>query len=217
MNPFEELILKHLGAAILIIVLLFLTIVAMAWWGRGMWDKIKNLPCKANGDTLKFHTDTIDRHKDIQSDLKASLARLEGKMDAFLAKGIEKVDSAPVDVFSQKHSPRQLNEQGLRLYKDINGEDFLNKNKKFLFEKIEEKKPQTAYDVETTITLIFTLNADNEIFIDLKKWVYNAPSREVEINGKKEMYDLALSDLFFVLSIPLRDMYLSEHPEVIVE
>lgn len=215
MNPFEELILEHLGAAILIIVLLFLTIACLVWWCRGMWDKIKNLPCKENVETIKCHTDTIDRHKDIQSDLKASLARLEGKIDVFLAKGMEKIDSKPIELFSQKHSPRQLNAQGYKLYEDIQGEIFLNKNKDFFFEKIAGLKPQTAYDVENAITMIFNLNTDNEIFIDLKNWVYNAPSREVEINGKKEMYDLALSDLFFVLSLPLRDMYLSEHPEVL--
>jgi hypothetical protein len=44
-------------------------------------------------------------------------------------------------------------------------------------------------------------------FNKLKDFVYNAPSIEVA-DGEK--YDIALNDICFVLSLPLRDMYLKE-------
>ena len=40
-------------------------------------------------------------------------------------------------VFSRKHCSRRLNEVGLRLYKEIDGENFLQEHREFLFSKIE--------------------------------------------------------------------------------
>lgn len=41
--------------------------------------------------------------------------------------------------------------------------------------------------------------------------------RGLEINGNKEAYSIIMGDICFVLSIPLRDMFLAEHPEVPTE
>lgn len=46
-------------------------------------------------------------------------------------------------------------------------------------------------------------------------YVYNAPSITVKgVNGEEVSHDLTLQDVCFALSIPLRDMYLKEHPEI---
>lgn len=38
-----------------------------------------------------------------------------------------------------------------------------------------------------------------------------------DANGQEKPYDLAITDVCFVLSLPLRDMYLKEHPQIVVE
>ena len=119
------------------------------------------------------------------------------------------------NIFSVKNSPRKLNENGLKLYAEIKGDKFLEANKNFLFSKINEFKPKTALDVENAANAACTANVDNEIFNNLKNYVYNSPSFEIiDKDGEKKSYDISMSDVCFVLSIPLRDMYIKEHPEI---
>lgn len=77
-------------------------------------------------------------------------------------------------------------------------------------------KPQTAYDVESSANYVCVVNTKESIFNDIKNFVYNAPLMVQKYkDGKEHSYDLSLGDVCYVLSLPLRDMYLKEHPEVI--
>ena len=38
-----------------------------------------------------------------------------------------------------------------------------------------------------------------------------------DTNGKEKSYDLSIPDICFVLSLPLRDMYLKDHPKIITD
>lgn len=122
------------------------------------------------------------------------------------------------DIFSVKNSPRKLNENGERLFSDIEGDKFLLSNKAFFFSKIDELSPKTALDVENAANFVCTSNIDNEIFNGLKNFVYNSPTYTLkDAEGKERLYDISMSDICFVLSLPLRDMYLSEHNEIPIE
>lgn len=117
--------------------------------------------------------------------------------------------------FSQKHSPRMLNTNGQKLYQDIQGEDFLKEHKDYFFGYISSRNPQTAYDVEQLANLACVSSVTNSFFNKMKDFVYNASSMEItDADGNKTTYDITLSDICFVLSLPLRDMYLSEHPDI---
>lgn len=117
-------------------------------------------------------------------------------------------------LFSQKMSPRVLNAAGLSLYNEISGEKFIQDNKVILFRWMEAKSPKTALDVETCANEVLIENLDNSIFDDMKLWVYNSPTRKLKIGDEERDYSITINDICFILSIPLRDMYLSEHPEV---
>lgn len=122
-----------------------------------------------------------------------------------------------MDVLSLKHSPRKLNDNGERILSDINGNEFLQKNKDFFFAKIDEQHPKTALDVELAANFVLLSNMSNDIFNELKNFVYNAPT--YLMNDDKEgqrPYDLDMNDICFVLSLPLRDMYLAKHKEILV-
>ncbi len=48
--------------------------------------------------------------------------------------------------------------------------------------------------------------------------MYNAPTREiVKEDGSAINKDITLDDVLFVISLPLRDRYLSAHPGIFVE
>ena len=112
---------------------------------------------------------------------------------------------------SLKNSPKQLNEHGKKIFRDIDGDRVLNDNKEILFEAIDRAQPATAYDVEQAAYMALYYQTTHEMFIPIKNYLYNAPYAELENNGQKVIRELTIDDACFVLSIPLRDMYLSEH------
>lgn len=121
------------------------------------------------------------------------------------------------DIFSMKSSPRRLNELGEKIFVEIKGNDFLSANKDFLFKKIDENHPHTALDVENAANIACSAYTNESIFNELKNYVYNSPSITIQRDGEDKLYDISLGDVCFVLSLPLRDMYLKEHPEISTE
>ena len=116
-----------------------------------------------------------------------------------------------VNIFSSKSSPRILNDLGMDILESIHGEDFLRENKYTLFNYIDNTHPLVALDVEQAALMACTSLTRTPAFNDIKNYIYNAPSIHLP-NGQK--YDISINDACFILSIPLRDMYLSEHKEI---
>lgn len=114
-------------------------------------------------------------------------------------------------IFSQKHSPRVLNTLGLQIFNDMNGQSFLLKNKDKLFEEIDNRNPHAALDVETFAGVALAMSVNEEWFIPIKSFVYNCPTIKTE--GGNEI-DITIETACYVMSLPLRDMYLEAHPEL---
>ena len=123
-------------------------------------------------------------------------------------------DSKASFIFSQKASPRKLNAYGNRLFEECNGQKFLDRNKEELLESISAKNPNTALDVENLAVQVLISRLDSDIFNELKQWVYNSPTWKIEIQGQPQDYTVTMNDICFVLSLPLRDMYLALHPDI---
>lgn len=121
-------------------------------------------------------------------------------------------------LFSIKNSPRQLNDIGKQVFSEIRGEEFLQTNKDFLFSLLDSYHPKTALDVENAAHAVCAISTDSEIFNGIKNFVYNSSSYSMKgENGETKLYDLSLPDVCFILSLPLRDMYLAAHPEILSE
>ncbi len=123
-------------------------------------------------------------------------------------------DSKASLIFSQKKSPRKLNAFGEQLFKDCGGQKFLDQNSKELLAAIAAKDPGTALDVENLAIEVLISRLDSGIFNELKQWVYNSPSLKIELQGQEQEYAVTMNDICFVLSLPLRDMYLETHPDL---
>lgn len=114
-------------------------------------------------------------------------------------------------ILSGKPSPRTLSEIGNKIYEDMNGKAFLEKNKDMFFKVIDKSAPQTAYDVENLCYMACISNVGSKPFNEIKTFLYNYPT--IAIPGGKD-YEVTMDDACFVLSLPLRDMYLEAHPEI---
>jgi len=187
-----------LWGLIIIIATAFLTYKVVKWYYTRytkVEEKVKQidkLPCL--------------KHEMILCEMKNDLAIIR----AFI---MAKYPSA-APVFSHKSSPRILNDAGEQLFDDIKGVEFLKDNGDFLIKCIDDKAPKTALDVEESALQVLYDNFDNDMFVDAKNWVYNSPSRRLMIDGVEKEYYITMNDVCFVLSLPLRNMYLEKHPEL---
>lgn len=155
-------------------------------------NKVSELPC--------------DRHED-------SFRKIMDELSIIRTYIVTK-NPRSASLFSEKNSPRILNAAGVKLYKDISGEDFLKRHEQELLRMIEGKCPKTALDVEIAANEVLIENLDSDMFNGLKLWVYNSPSRKLSINGETRDYNITMNDVCFILSLPLRDMYLEKHSEI---
>lgn len=163
--------------------------------------RTRNANCDSHSKDIKEIKNLISSHDDDIKTIKEFLLITNKKASV---------------LFSVKNSPRQLNEIGNKVFAEMKGEDFLNQNKEYLFAQIDGYNPKTALDVENAAHAVCITSVDNEIFNGLKNFVYNSPSYKIiDREGKERMYDLAMSDICFILSLPLRDMYLEIHPEIL--
>lgn len=206
---------------VVVIIAVFITFLAVKWYFKSYCatvekagnanNRIDSLPCETMRNDLQNAKARLDslpcgKHDDNFRAIMESLTEIK----TFLMVKNPKT----AFVFSQKHSPRMLNKAGESLFNDISGSVFLDANKDFLILEIDGKSPKTALDVENGALQALYDNLDNDIFNGLKKWVYNSPSRKVEINGEETDYVVTMTDVCFVLSLPLRDIYLQLHPEL---
>ena len=155
-------------------------------------ERVETLPC--------------DKHEDTFTQIKEELLQIK----TFLMTKNPKTAS----LFSVKQSPRELNKAGKEVFAEINGEDFLQTNSEKLLNAIARKQPRTALDVEISANEVLIEFVNTDMFNDLKKWVYNSPTKKMLIDGQEKDYAFTIADVCFILSLPLRDKYLSLHPEI---
>mgnify|MGYP003455889609 FL=1 len=215
-----NLIIEQWPFLALLIVAIIATFVIV--WHFSKWyhrfekveEKIDDLPCEKHDDLYRRFVNTEEKvkelpcskHDEVFHDIKEQLVEIR----AILIMKNPKVANA----FSQKSSPRELNEAGLQLFRDVKGEEFLNENKDIFLKGIENKNPKTALDVEESALEVLFSHTDNDMFIKIKNWIYNSPTRKLLIDGEVKDYAITMNDVCFVLSLPLRNMYLDLHPEL---
>jgi len=135
--------------------------------------------------------------KTLDEDIRPSLRSLSEKVIILWAEG----------GYAKSHSPITLNDDGVKVYNTINGESILTGLYPQLKKALDNKSPKSALDVENFSFDVLIAFKDDEIFKQVKDFVYNNPN----FNNKK----LSFTDCLFIISLKLRDKYLSEHQELL--
>ena len=180
-------------------------------FGAGRFShRIDEVDKRTANAACDLHGRDIDAMKSDMRTMKGDLVAIKSLLT------MKHKDAA--SLFSVKNSPRKLNDIGKRVMDDMRGAEFLDAHKDFFFSLIDAYKPQTALDVENAAHAVCVASTNNDMFNGLKNFVYNSPSYIVkDANGQEKPYDLSLPDVCFILSLPLRDMYLKEHSEILTE
>lgn len=184
-------------------------VVAAVVWTVSRWY----FKFEARVKACEAHEPAIE---EIRNDVKTLRKDIDSvKMDVKSIKDyLVTKDQKAINVLAMKNSPMVLNENGKQIFDIIVGDKFLADNKVLLFERIDSKKPRTPLDVEIASKEVLIDLLSSPIFDGIKNIVYNYPSIQIKQEGKEVDYAISISDVCFVLSIPLRDMYLESHPEI---
>ncbi len=102
--------------------------------------------------------------------------------------------------FMQSYSPVSLNDDGKRLVDSLNIKHIIDVNYEKLYASLDEKKPNTAYDVQELSMEI------------MRNFLKDIKDEEILTNMKKAAYQesVSLDSLYPVFSIVLRDRIIEE-------
>ena len=158
---FFDIVREYSPTAIAIIALVVVVwIVAKFYFVRfcSIEKKLNAIPCAGHQNTLdtisqavNAHTKTLEQHTETLNSHSQQLGQITDdliQIKTYLSVKYPKASG----MFSGKHSPRQLNESGKKILKDIDGEKFLADNADFLIGQIEKCNPPTALDVKISVS-----------------------------------------------------------------
>ena len=205
MDTILEIMLNHWPQATAVVAAIVITWIAARLYTRFLQTE---KTCTSHSDEIKaLHEDDHQLRVD-----HSLLTRSVDEIRAFIAAGSAKGSA----FFSGKHSPRRLNASGEQLMRDADGESFLQKHKDLLFARMDDRKPQTAFDVEAYAYEILLTYSRDSAFNGIKNFLYNYPDMAVvNDDGKTVMHAVTLENVCFVMSLRLRDMYLEAHPALL--
>lgn len=150
---------------------------AAASWRIGKYQQIV--------DSLKAD---VDRQKSQISKLERDLVRCETIIDERTVNSAQK--------YVKSESPASLTDEGSRLLKVSGAEKFILDNQAELIDKIREKEPKTAYDVQEIARAIVGSYQNKPQFIPLKNYAFQT--------------GLELSNIILVAGVFLRDLALPQ-------
>ena len=127
----------------------------------------------------------------------SDIEKLEGEQKGIRDKVVECATSLKErESLTKRKSPISLSERGVAFLNNSGGEKFVNDNFEELFRKVEERTPQTAYDVQEYAKVVVEELREDERINIFKEFLFKDGS--------------TLDDLFTVMSIYLRDKILEK-------
>lgn len=168
-------------------------------------EKTDKLPCEKNEQKIDATIHLLDALMSKVADLPCGSHR----------KAIVNIENTLLSkrVFtpslSVSLSPKRLTEIGRELYQISGIQTVLENNINHFIEKIEAFAPKTALDVQNYSLHVIFNSTDEDIFIPIKNWLYRNPVFYEN--------DIDMADICYVASLELRDVYLTEHTELLLE
>lgn len=188
--------------------------------------KVEDLPCNGHKDPVHDLQDVKSKVDNLPCDIhKDSIKELEGMKTTVnsindqvteISKWIMRLDGGMIDSLARKCSPRKLTKMGRELFDISGGCDVLNNNNAFFISEMEAKQPKTAFDVENVALDVLFSNIGNPIFNGIKNYIYYQPEiiKLRDDNDTEQDVKISLNIIVRLMSIELRDRYLSIHPEI---
>lgn len=188
-----------------------LVVAVVAWWASRYFKKLEDSRKKVDSLPCDARKNDIDR-----------LSRMEAKVDSIneqvsdISKWIMHVDEEMIDSLARKCSPMTMTKIGRDLFRESGAEKAMDENYEFLLSELEQKKPQTPFDVEDEALSVLLANMSHPMFNEIKNYLYYKPERIpfTDENGDRKEVRVSMFAVIRLMGLDLRDRYLDRHPEI---
>lgn len=191
-------------------------------YGIYMWAKNRG---KKEGQRESKLSDIENYHKELEcvknkefiSNVKQTATNLSAMSYniSVIERWIMKKDIKMIDTMAEKHSPLRITPIGEEVIRISHADKILPQIQDLLISEMEKEIIKTAFDAETKAYFAIMRNDDNDAFIPLKKYIYNAPQFvDVTTKNKTVKVELNYDAILRLISIKLRDEYIKLHPEI---
>ena len=173
-------------------------------------NKVDSLPCDKHKDGIR---DSEQRYNELQRIVTST-----NDMVVEINKWLMKFDNDMIDKLAKKASPLKMTPLGEVLFEKSSAKKTIDNNIDFLIKELEDINPQTAYDVEEEALSYLLRNMGNEIFTDIKQFLYYSPDTiqlKDPVSGEDKDVRLSMQSIIKLMSIYLRDLYLKKHPNIV--
>lgn len=173
-------------------------------------NKVDKLPCEKHKDNIR---DSEQRYNELQRIVTST-----NDMVVEINKWLMKFDNDMIDKLAKKASPLKMTPLGEVLFEKSSAKKTIDNNIDFLIKELEDINPQTAYDVEEEALSYLLRNMGNEMFADIKQFLYYSPDiiqLKDPSSGEDKDVRLSMQSIIKLMSIYLRDLYLKKHSDIV--
>lgn len=194
---------------IFLIVFLCVVVGVIVWKIANFYHRYKKVEEKVDALPCNAHLEEINVLKSTASKIDSICEQLNE-----ITKWIMKLDPTEIDSLAPKFSPRRMTKAGLSLYEISGAKAIVDANEDSFIEAIRSEEPQTPLDVEDRSYVVLASRMAEPIFNAIKNYIYYQPEK-ITLKGDDEKditVTLSLSLLLRLMSIDLRDRYLTKYP-----
>lgn len=215
---------------LIIFVVLIVGLVFFAWWARGIYQKIKDLPCDSHKtqlekispldskvnilpclvhtDELRDHKKAIQNHFEDKAAMKIEMAEIRTSI-TFMTKSLDALSQSLqgnkgiiTDPFTQRQSPIQITPKGYEVVELLGLYDMVDKNWTRISYFIEENAiSKNPYDIQQFLTEQVTVFPDRFVGAD--------DLDKIKTEAYKQ--GLNLMSYMTLIAVIVRDRYFDEH------
>jgi len=152
----------------------------------------------------KFWSKTTTLHTDVP-EIKSTLNKIHTgltTLNQVLLEGTIIKQSC----YSSGNSPRTVNELGKRVLAQSGANDLITTHADAWIRQLEERHPATLLDLEREAFRLILSRMNDADFVHVKNFAFEHPNFENT--------PLSYTDILFPMSLELRDLYRSRHPEL---
>ena len=172
-------------------------------------DKVDKLPCEKHKDEIRS---SDQKYNELQRIVTST-----NDMVVEINKWLMKFDNDMIDKLARKASPLKMTPLGEVLFEKSFAKKAIDNNIDFLIKELEEINPKTAYDVEEESLGYLLRNMGNEMFSEIKQFLYYSPDiiyLKDPSSGEEKEVKLSIQYIIKLMSIYLRDKYLEKYPNI---
>lgn len=170
---------------------------------------IVNLPCDHQKEQI---LNSKKNHEDLHKIVIST-----NEMVTEISKWVMRIDADMINKLVKKNSPFKITPVGKVIFEKSGAKKVMDENIDKLINMLEGTYPKTPYDVEDNASNILIQNVGDDLFNDIKNYLYYSPDKikVIDPNTGTEIHvSLSIHAIIKVMSIYLRDKYFEKHPEL---